>query len=169
MNKSSIYVNRNIKYFTTDNEIDGILKDYGVMYAKTCFPIGHKFEWLNYCALSSALPKDLKSGLDEFSNYINTTYAEHIVVKMDKNLIPGCVCEAEYVDEIAKDMYDGLCNLFKNLVNEENCIALVYGVGKIHDKYIRTVETTHAIEYYPIMIKVGRTIDSNKTPGIIKV
>lgn len=88
---------------------------------------------------------------------------------MDKNLIPGCVCEAEYVDEIAKNMYDGLCNLFKNLVNEENCIALVYGVGKIHDKYIKTVETTHAIEYYPIMIKVGRTIDSNKTPGIIKV
>ena len=72
--------NPNLKYFTSDNEIDGILKDYGVMYAKTCFPIGHKFEWLNYCALRSAIPKDLKSGLDELSEYINSTYAEHIVV-----------------------------------------------------------------------------------------
>jgi len=161
--------NRNLKYFTIDNDIDGILKDYGVIYVKTCFPVGHKFEWLNYCAISSVLPKDLKSGLYEFSEYINKTYVDYIIVPMDNNLIPGCVCLPENVDEIANDIYDGLSNLFRNLVNENDCISLVYGVGKIHDKYIKSVKSTHKIEYYPIMVKVGRAIESMKTPGIIKV
>lgn len=151
--------------FTTGDD----LKEYGVVYAKSAFPKGHKLEWLNYCALTNILPKDIQIEIKELSTYINDKYKDVIIVPMDNRIVPGCISTPESIDDIAKDIYDGMNNIFKKLIDEGNRVRLVYGVGEIHESHIVDCDSAHEVGNYPIMIKVGRTLDSSNESGLYKV
>ncbi len=164
------YYNQNLIYFTTDSKDNGNLKKYGVLYVRPRLPKGSRFEWLNFCALTNILPKDIQDGIRDLSKHINTTYVDYIVVPMDNRIITGCICLPEKVEEISKDIYDGMCKLFINILNIEDCVLLVYGTGMIHEGIIQKTKTIHEIDNYPIVVKVGQTLDNKSTgPGILKV
>lgn len=146
------------------------MKEYGVLYLKVWFPAGHKYEWLRHCVLTKMLPIELQLEISNLSKEINEKYKDDIIIPMDNSIHPGCVTTKESVEEIAKSIYDGFLNIFNKLTGEDNCVILVYGVGdmdqyNIENKY----KSTHEVEYYPIMIKVGRYLDGLKEPGIYKV
>jgi hypothetical protein len=57
--------------------------------------------------------------------------------------------------------------MMEKLTGESNCIRLVYGVGELPVCNVK--ETTHQIGSFPLMIKVGRSLDHGTEPGIFKV
>lgn len=144
-------------------------KEYGVIYAQAVFPKGHKMEWLRYCAMTNILPKELQVEIKELSTYINTKYKDVIVIPMDNRVVPGCTTTPEAIDEVAKEIYDGMSKIFKKLLNEDNCVRLSYGVGEMDEKHIKTCKSTHEIGHFPIMVKVGRFLDSSVEPGMFKL
>lgn len=141
-------------------------KEYGVFYLKTVFPKGHRLEWLNYLHISSALPKDLSDELNLLVSDINSK--DGIVIPMDKGVDPGCVTKPEIIEDVANEVYNRFCEIFEKLTsdNVKNCIRLVWGFGEIEDV---NYESTHYLPAYPIMIKIGRFLDSSNMSGIYKV
>jgi hypothetical protein len=136
------------------------MKEYGVLYAKTCFPKDHKLNWLMYCNMSNLLPKDLLTEISTLSEHINSEFKDVIIIPMDKSIIPGCVTEPESIEEVANEIYTGMNNIFEKLVGESDVIRLVYGVGEMDSNWIENkVESTHEIGNFPIMIKVGHFLD----------
>jgi len=136
------------------------MKEYGVLYAKTCFPKDHKLNWLMYCNMSNLLPKDLLTEISTLSEHINSEFKDVIIIPMDKSIIPGCVTEPESIEEVANEIYTGMNNIFEKLVGESDVIRLVYGVGEMDSDWIENkVESTHEIGNFPIMIKVGHFLD----------
>lgn len=143
--------------------------NYGILYTQTVFPKGHRYEWLRFCNLTNILPLDLKQATKALSDRINSEFSDSIVVKMDNSIFPGCVTTPDKIEEVAQAIYDGMSEIFRKLKVDDNCIRLVYGVGEIEEKWMTKVKSAHEIGSFPIMIKIGRTLDSAKTPGIINV
>lgn len=146
------------------------MKEYGVLYAKICFPKGHKLNWLGHCGIFDILPKDLKKEVITLSNDINEKWQESIVVPMDKKIMPGIITKPEVIEEVAKDIYNGMQSIMDKLVGETNCIRLVWGIGEMDQDWIENKTTsTHEVGNYPIMVKVGRTLEHGWEPGMFKV
>jgi len=144
--------------------------EYGILYAKVTFPSNHRLSWLNDCFLTNILPKDLQEEIRKLSIDINSKYKDSIVVPMDNRIIPGCVSRPESIEDIANDIYQGMSDIFKRLGVDENCIRLVYGIGEVDEDHMEnTVKSAHEVGGFPIMIKIGRFLDSSKKPGIFKV
>ena len=141
-------------------------KEYGVFYLKTVFPKGHRLEWLNYLHISRVIPKDLSDELDLLVSDINSK--EGIIIPMGKGVDPGCVTEPEIIEEVANEVYNRYCEIFERLTsdNVNDCIRLVWGIGEMDSV---DYKSTHDLPAYPIMIKVGRFLDSSKKSGIYKV
>jgi len=78
---------------------------------------------------------------------------------MDKRIMPGCTTTPEAIDEVAKSIYDGMNEMMEKLTGQTNTIRLVYGIGELEEDWIETVESTHEIGGYPIMIKIGHFLD----------
>lgn len=136
------------------------MKEYGVLYAKTCFPKEHKLNWITYCNMPSLLPKDLQKEISILAEYINSKFKDVIVVPMDKSTIPVCVTYPESIEEVANEIYTGMNKIFEKLVGENDVIRLVYGIGEMDENWIENkVETTHEIGSFPIMIKIGHFLD----------
>lgn len=158
------------KKFVFDQlSLPGTIKEYGILYAHAGFPKGSKFEWLNYCAMTNILPKDLQEEIKKLSEHINSKYRDVIIIPMDNRIVPGCVITPEYIDIVAKDIYEEMKSIFKKLINNENCVRLVYSVGQIHEERIKKAESAHEIGNYPVMVKVGRFLDSSTKAGIFKI
>ena len=138
--------------------------EYGIFYLKTVFPRGHKLEWLNYLHIESGIPDDLLDKINVVADEIN--FKSGIIIPLDKSIQPGCVTTSEIVEEVANEVYQKFCDIFERLTGDKDCIRLVWGIGEIDnvDK-----DTTHHLNSYPIVIKVGRFLDSSKEPGIFKV
>mgnify|MGYP003339710244 CR=1 FL=1 len=135
------------------------MEEYGVLYAKTCFPVGHKLNWLTYCNLWNFLPKDLQTELSSLSEHINSKFKDVIVIPMDKSITPGCVTKPEAIEVVANEIYLGMNKIFEKLVGESDVIRLVYGIGEFPDGWMEDVSSTHEIGSFPIMIKVGHFLD----------
>lgn len=145
-------------------------KSYGVLYAKVSLKRDDKLYWLKHCAITSLLPTVLKTEIKLLSDRINLKYKEHLVVPMDNRITPGCTTKPDKIKEVATDIYNGLSEIFKRIYNKENCIRLVYGIGELPSEWIENkVETTHEVGNFPIMVKVGRTLDKVDTPGMYEV
>jgi hypothetical protein len=153
-----------IPNWATIRSADKKIPEYGIFYLKTVFPKRHKLEWLNYLSLSRSLPKDLSEEIDNIANDINSR--EGIVIPLDRAIQPGCVTLPEIVEEVANEVYNRFCEIFEKLTGDKDCIRLVWGIGEIENV---DEETTHHLHHYPILIKVGRFLDSSKKPGIYKV
>lgn len=138
---------------------------YGILYAQTVFPKGHKYEWLRFCNLTNILPLNLKDAVKELSDSINDKYADNLIVRMNNSIFPGCVTTPDKIEEVVQDIYNGMNKIF----NEDNCIRLVYGIGEIDERWMESVQSAHEIGSFPIMIKIGRTLESDNTPGIFNV
>jgi len=140
--------------------------EYGVFYLKTVFPKGHRLEWLNYLHISKYMPKDLSDELNLLVSEINSKNG--IIIPMDKGVDPGCVTTPEIIEEVANEVYNRYCEIFERLTsdNVKDCIRLVWGIGEMEDV---NYKSTHYLPSYPIMIKVGRFLDSSKKSGIYKV
>ncbi len=54
----------------------GEMQEYGVLYARVCFPKDHRLNWLSYCNLFNLLPKDLKDEVIRLADHINQKYKE---------------------------------------------------------------------------------------------
>lgn len=149
----------------------GEMQEYGVLYARVCFPKDHRLNWLSYCNLFNLLPKDLKDEVIRLADHINQKYKDVIVVPMDKSIIPGCVTKPEAIEEVAKEIYDGMNEIFDKLIGETNVIRLVYGIGEMNKDWIeKETTTTHEIGNFPIMVKLGHFLDygeAGKKSGII--
>lgn len=145
-------------------------REYGILYAQAVFPKGHKLEWIRYCALTDILPKDLQKEIKNLSTEINDKYKDVIIVPMDNKILPGCITKPESIEEVSSDIYQGMLNIFKKLTGDTNCVRLVYGVGEMDSDWIETkTDSTHEVGNFPIMVKVGRTLDSSNEPGIFRV
>lgn len=155
------------------------MKEYGILYAKVVFPENHKLRWLSHCGMGvELLPKDLTKELITLVDEINTKYKDVIVIPMDYRIMPGCTTKPEAIEEVAKDIYDGMNGMIEKLTGEKNTIRLVYGIGEL-DEEIENEESTHYIGTYPIMIKIGHFLDYGSAgkkshtycyePGIFKV
>jgi hypothetical protein len=140
--------------------------EYGIFYLKTVFPKGHRLEWLNYLHISKSMPKDLSDELNLLVSEINSKNG--IIIPMDKGVDPGCVATPEIIEEVANEVYNRYCEIFERLTsdNVKDCIRLVWGIGEMEDV---NYKSTHYLPSYPIMIKVGRFLDSSKKSGIYKV
>ncbi len=156
---------KNQIYFTTGPD----LKPYGVLYARPVFPSRHRLEWLNHCAMTGILPKDIQVEIRNLSSYINDKYKDSIIVPMDNRIVPGCISTPETIDEISKAIYDGMNDIFEKLIGESDRVRLIYSVGDMHENWILKSKTTHEIGNYPVMVKVGRTLDVSNDSGIFKV
>ena len=144
------------------------MKEYGILYAKVCFPKEHRLNWLNYCGLFYFLPKDLQDELILFSNQINQKWNNGIIIPMDTLLQPGCVTTPSIVEEVAKDIFDGFNQMIEKLTGEKNCVRLVWGIGEMNEE-IESEKSLHKVGYYPIVLKVGRFLDESNDPGMFKV
>jgi hypothetical protein len=140
--------------------------EYGVFYLKTVFPKGHRLEWLNYLHISKSMPKDLSDELNLLVSEINSKNG--IIIPMDKGVDPGCVTTIEIIEEVSNEVYNRFCEIFERLTrdNVKDCIRLVWGIGEMENI---NYKSTHYLPAYPIVIKVGRFLDSSKKPGIFKV
>ena len=140
--------------------------EYGIFYLKTVFPKGHRLEWLNYLHISKSMPKDLSDELNLLVSEINSKNG--IIIRMDKGVDPGCVTTSEIIEEISNEVYNRFCDIFEKLTsdNVKDCIRLVWGIGEMENI---NYKSTHYLPAYPIVIKVGRFLDSSKKPGIFKV
>jgi hypothetical protein len=139
-------------------------KEYGIFYLKTVFPRGHKLEWLNYLHIQNRIPKDLLDEIKLVSNEINSK--KGIIIPMDKSIDPGCVTTPETIEQIANEVYQKFCDIFEKLTGDKDCIRLVWGIGEIKNV---DQDTTHHLNSYPIVVKVGRLLDSSKKSGIFNV
>ena len=152
-------------------EFFGEMKEYGVLYARVCFPKEHRLNWISFCNIFSLLPKDLQSEVSSLTESINTKYKDVIVVPMDKSIIPGCVTLPDSIEEVANEIYTGMNKIFEKLVGETDVVRLVYGIGEMNKDWIeKETTTTHEIGNFPIMVKVGRFLDygeAGKKSGII--
>ena len=140
--------------------------EYGIFYLKTVFPKGHRLEWLNYLHISKSMPKDLSDELNLLVSEINSKNG--IIIRMDKGVDPGCVTTSEIIEEVSNEVYNRFCDIFEKLTsdNVKDCIRLVWGIGEMENI---NYKSTHYLPAYPIVIKVGRFLDSSKKPGIFKV
>ena len=140
--------------------------EYGIFYLKTVFPKGHRLEWLNYLHISKYMPKDLSDELNLLVSEINSK--DGIIIRMDKGVDPGCVTTSEIIEEVSNEVYNRFCDIFEKLTsdNVKDCIRLVWGIGEMENI---NYKSTHYLPAYPIVIKVGRFLDSSKKPGIFKV
>jgi len=144
------------------------MKEYGVLYAKVCVPRENKIHWLGHCAMYNILPKDLKREIKILSENINKKYKDSIVIPMDKRIMPGITTNPEVIEQVAQDIFDGMNLMMEKITGDMNCIRLVWGIGEM-DEEIEDRESSHMIGNYPIMIKVGQTLDHGWKPGIFKV
>jgi len=140
--------------------------EYGIFYLKTVFPKGYRLEWLNYLHISKSMPKDLSDELNLLVSEINSKNG--IIIRMDKGVDPGCVTTSEIIEEVSNEVYNRFCDIFEKLTsdNVKDCIRLVWGIGEMENI---NYKSTHYLPAYPIVIKVGRFLDSSKKPGIFKV
>ena len=140
--------------------------EYGIFYLKTVFPKGHRLEWLNYLHISKSMPKDLSDELNLLVSEINSKNG--IIIRMDKGVDPGCVTTSEIIEEVSNEVYNRFCDIFEKLTsdNVKDCIRLVWGIGEMENI---NYKSTHYLPAYPIVIKVGRFLDSSKKSGIFKV
>ena len=156
------------------------MKEYGILYARVVFPTEHRLNWLSHCNIPTLLPKDLQEETKLLSSEINSKFKDVIIIPMDNSIIPGCVTKPEAVEEVANAIYQGMLSMFKKLSGDDNCIRLVYGVGELPEEHLENeVESTHEVDSFPIMIKVGHFLDYgpggkqsrklDNTPGIFKV
>ena len=146
------------------------MKEYGVMYAKVVFPVGHRLNWLKYTFITSLLPKELKQGISDLSNKINDKYKDVIVIPMDNKIHPGCVTEPEYIEEISKSIYSGFSDLF----HQEDCIRVCYTILELDESEIEKVKSTHEIGTHSsknnyLKMCVFNKLDSDDTPGVFKI
>ncbi len=140
--------------------------EYGIFYLKTIFPKGHRLEWLNYLHISKSMPKDLSDELNLLVSEINSK--DGIIIRMDKGVDPGCVTTPEIIEKVSNEVYNRFCDIFEKLTsdNVKDCIRLVWGIGEMENI---NYKSTHYLPAYPIVIKVGRFLDSSKKSGIFKV
>lgn len=149
--------------------LPGTIKEYGILYAHAGFPKGSKYEWLNYCAMTNILPKDMQKEIKELSDDINLRYKDVIIVPMDNRIVPGCVTVPEAIEEVANEIYKGMQSIFKKFIDNKDCVRLVYSIGQVHQKRMEETTSAHEIGSYPVMVKVGRFLSSSTKPGIFKV
>ena len=153
-------------------------KEYGILYASPAFPKGHKLYWLNYAF--GQMPRDLSEKITELSNFINNNFSDKIIIPFDNNIKPGIVCEPGVIEEIANLVYKGFNDIFKELIGDDNCYAIVWSIGKMDQPEelirqatrIKDKPTLHNIDPYPVVVKVGRKIDklkSTQSTGLYKV
>jgi hypothetical protein len=112
------------------------------------------------------MPKDLSDELNLLVSEINSKNG--IIIPMDKGVDPGCVTTIEIIEEVSNEVYNRFCEIFERLTrdNVKDCIRLVWGIGEMENI---NYKSTHYLPAYPIVIKVGRFLDSSKKPGIFKV
>ncbi len=148
-------------------------KEYGVLYIRTCFPKGHKHEWLNYCEISgpidTAYPK-MMSELMSLISTINKKYKDVIYLPIDPNIHPGCCSEPESIENIATELYNGFDSIF-NKAFGGNYIKLAWSIIELDN--ISDVDSLHHVGYGRTsnldIIKFGRTSNKIKEPGIYKL
>jgi len=162
------------KESSLERKVDGkVIKkmtNYGILYAKVSFPKHHQLHWLAHCGLFDILPKDLKNEIISLSDRINQKWKDYIIVPMDRRIEPGIITKPEVIKEVAQDIFDGMNIMMKKLTGETDCIRLVYGVGELDEDWIENhVESTHEVGSFPIMIKIGRSVDRGSEPGIFMV
>lgn len=155
------------------------MKEYSLIYARVAFPKKHKLEWLNYCALTNILPKDLQFEIKSLSDRINREFKDDIIIPMDNRINPGCVTTPESCDKISKEIFDGMNNIFKKLTGDDNVIRLVYGVDEMDEKWINKMTTAHEIGNCKLTVTIGHFLDYgpggkssgkvDNTPGIFKI
>ena len=139
--------------------------EYGVIYIKVLPERGTPYEWIRYCYIFSELPDSLQKNIIHISNDINSKYGSDIIIPMDNLLHPGCTTTVDKVEEVSKDMY----NQFSEMLERHNippCIRCVYSIGELSD--INT-DSTHHLGYDPVMLKLGRFLDSSDECGIFRV
>jgi len=138
--------------------------EYGIFYIKTVFPKGHKLEWLNYLQIGKYMPKDLSDLLGELVMDVNSK--EGIIIPMDKSINAGCVTQPDVIEEIVNNVYNSYCNIFEKLTGDIDCIRLVWGIGEMDNVDYKSV---HELPSYPIIVKIGRFLDSSKSYGIYQI
>lgn len=139
----------------------------GVLYARVIFDNNHRYSWLKYCHITNILPTNLRDELEIFTDYINSKYEDDIIVKMKPSIMPGCVTSPNKIDEISKDIYTKMQNIFKKLNIDDDCIRLVYGIGEIDEKSI--TQYINDLPSFEIIVEVARILDKKDKTGIIKI
>ncbi len=135
--------------------------EFGIFYIRPVFPSGHKLEWLNYYKLSN-VPHVSRPKIKSLSKSINQR--NDIIVPMDSNIHPGCVTKSESIKEISNEVYNEFCNI----LGKEN-VRMVWGIGKMKFDEIKNAPSLHRLGNFPIVIEVGRLLDSSNSPGIFRV
>ena len=144
------------------------MKEYGVVYSSLTLGTENKYKWLEYCQIPSLLPKDLKLKIDEMVSSINEKYSDNLYVKLGSGICDGCICDPECVSDIAKDLFEKTCMLYKEFIKQDDCVKLVYTTGDMLEE-IESEDSIHRVESYPVMIKIGRFLDNLRKPGIFKI
>ena len=135
---------------------------YGIVYIKICPKEGTPGDWIKYCHLLSATPMSFQKNVSEIAADINFRYMDDIVIPMDVDVHPGCVTKPERVKEIAEEMY----SKFSEMAERQgipNSIRCVYSVGEMEKV---DYDSAHYLPAYPVMVEVGRFLDSSDEPGI---
>jgi hypothetical protein len=114
------------------------------------------------------LPKDLQKEIETLTNNINQKYKDSIIIPMDKRIMPGITTKPEVIEKVAQDIFDGMNLMIEKLTGDTNCIRIVYGVGEF-PIIIEKSPSSHQIGSYPLMIKIGTSLDKEWEPGIFKV
>jgi hypothetical protein len=135
--------------------------EFGIFYIRPVFPSGHKLEWLNYYKLSN-IPHVSRLRIRDLSKKINQR--NDIIVKMDSNIHPGCVTKSESIEEISNQVYNEFCDI----LGKEN-VRMVWGTGEMVFDKIKNSPSLHRLDNFPIVMEVGRLLDSSNLPGIFKV
>ena len=136
--------------------------EYGIVYIKICPKEGTPGDWIKYCHLLSATPMSFQKNVSEIAADINFRYMDDIVIPMDVDVHPGCVTKPDRVKEIAEEMY----SKFSEMAERQgipNSIRCVYSVGEMEKV---DYDSAHYLPAYPVMIEVGRFLDSSDEPGI---
>lgn len=140
--------------------------DYGIIYIKICPKRGYSGEWIKYCHMVENMPKLVQERIKILSQKINTM--EGIVIPMDEMIHPGCTTTPDAVEEIAKAMYNGYVDVFQGQLAGNNFVRCVYTIGELDfTNHNKNVTSTHNI-LSPIMVYLGRQLDSSEEPGIFR-
>ena len=150
--------------------LNQITDEYGVLYAKYCYPKEHKFHWLGHCNIFNIAPVCIQNEIRLLSKEINLKYQSDIIVNMDISVMPGCVSDKNIIHNIASDIYERMSNIIENNFNEIGRVRIVYGIGTLPKYWIENnVKSAHQIGSFPFMVKLGRTFDKNWESGIFQI
>ena len=165
-----------MKYLNKFNESSK--NEFGIFYIRPVFKDDDELSWLNY-SISINKNLDINKEFNKVSDYINKEYSDFIIINMDKSITqPGILCQSNKIEEISNIVFNMLNDVIYKLTNRENCLRMVWGIGEFKQseeelinksKIINELGTIHHLPSYPLLVSVGRLLDSEDKPGIFKV